>query len=77
MLVTLSPIVTLVRLEQSANAPVTDAGNAVGDCDAGQAGAVIERIVSDAGDAAGNRDAGQPGTAFERLGPDVGKRCRR
>ena len=40
MLVTLLGIVTLVRLGQKANAPVPDAGDAVGDRDAGQAGAL-------------------------------------
>ena len=54
MLVTLLPIVTLVRLVQSAERPLPDAGDAVGDRDAGQAGAGIERIVPDAGDAIGN-----------------------
>jgi hypothetical protein len=44
MLVTLLPIVMLVRLVQSSNA-IPDAGDAVGDRDAGQAGALIERIA--------------------------------
>ena len=62
MLVTLLGIVTLVRLVQSSERIVPDAGDAVGDRDAGQAGAVIERMVSDAGDAVGDRDAGQAGS---------------
>ena len=40
MLVTLLAIVTLVRLAAYIERPVPDAGDAVGDCDAGQAGAV-------------------------------------
>ena len=40
--------------------------------DAGQAGAVMERIVPDAGDAVGNRDAGQAGAVIERIVPDAG-----
>ena len=59
MLVTLLPIVTLVRLEQSSNASVPDAGNAVGDRDAGQAEAVIECIIPNAGDAGADSDVGQ------------------
>ena len=47
MLVTLLGMVTLVRLVQSSNAIVPDAGDAVGDRDAGQAGAAIERRVPD------------------------------
>ena len=41
MLVTLLPMVTLVRLVQPANARGPDAGDAVGDRDAGQAGAAM------------------------------------
>ena len=63
MLVTLLGIVTLVRLVHDIERPVPDAGDAVGDRDAGQAGADIERIVSDAGDAVGDRDAGQAGSS--------------
>ena len=51
---------------------VPDAGDAVGDRDAGQAGAAIERPVPDAGDAVGDRDAGQAGAARERIVPDAG-----
>ncbi len=43
MLVTLLGMVTLVRLVQDSERTVPDAGDAVGDGDAGQAGAVIER----------------------------------
>ena len=43
MLVTLLGIVTLVRLVQPENAAAPDAGDAVGDRDAGQAGAASER----------------------------------
>ena len=43
MLVTLLGMVTLVRLVQPENASVPDAGDAVGDGDAGQAGAARER----------------------------------
>ncbi len=43
MLVTLLGIVTLVRLVQAVERTVSDAGDAVGDGDAGQAGAGIER----------------------------------
>jgi hypothetical protein len=50
MLVTLVGIVTLVRLVQALNAPYPDIGDAVGDRDAGQAGAGHERLVPDAGD---------------------------
>ena len=57
MLVTLLGIVTLVRLVQPENASVPDAGDAVGDRDAGQAGAAVERPVPDAGDAVGDRVA--------------------
>ena len=39
---------------------------------AGQAGAVIERIVPDAGDAVGDRDAGQAGAGSERIVSDAG-----
>ena len=63
---------TLVRLVQPENAVVPDAGDAVGDRDAGQAGAARERIVPDAGDAVGDRDAGQAGAAIERIVPDAG-----
>ena len=51
---------------------VPDAGDAVGDRDARQAGAPIKRIVSDAADAAGNRDACQAGAVGERTIPDCG-----
>ena len=43
MRVTLLPIVTLVRLATEANASVPDVGDAVGDRDAGQVGALIKR----------------------------------
>ena len=43
MLVTLLGIVTLVRLVQSPERLVPDAGDAVGDRDVGQAGAAPER----------------------------------
>ena len=68
MLVTLLGIVTLVRLVQPCERIVPDAGDAVGDRDAGQAGAVIERIVPDAGDAVGDRVASgfAPRTLDER-----------
>ena len=72
MLVTLLPIVTLVRLVQCQNALLSDAGDAVGDRDAGQAGAARERSVPDAGDAVGDRDAGQAGAVIERSVPDAG-----
>ena len=44
MLVTLLGIVTLVRLVQRPNAPLPDAGDAVGDRDAGQAGAASNAL---------------------------------
>ena len=43
MVVTLLRMVTLVRPVQSQNAAIPDGGDAVGDGDAGQAGAVGER----------------------------------
>jgi len=44
----------------------------VGDRDAAQAGAVIERLVPDAGDAVADRDVGQASAEFERIAPDAG-----
>ena len=72
MLVTLLGMVTLVRLVQAREHAVPDVGDAVGDRDVGQAGAVIERRVPDAGDAGANRDAGQAGAVIERRVPDAG-----
>ena len=69
MLVTLLGIVTLVRLVQPRERLVPDAGDAVGDGDAGQAGAAIERLVPDAGDAVGDRDAGQAGAVARTPSP--------
>ena len=63
---------TLVRLVQSVERLVPDAGDAVADRDAGQAGAARERPVPDAGDAVGDRDAGQAGAVIERPVPDAG-----
>ena len=61
MLVTLLGIVTLVRLVAVIERDVPDTGDAVGNRDAGQAGAVIERLRPDAGDTIGDRDVGQAG----------------
>ena len=71
MLVTLLGIVTLVRLVQPKNAAVPDAGDAVADRDAGQAGAAKEHTVPDAGDAVGDRDAGQAGAASRTHEPPM------
>src|ERR1043166_8805965 len=49
----------------------TDVGDAVGDCDVGQARSQSERIVSDAGNAVANRDAGQAAVR-ERIITDAG-----
>ena len=54
MLVTLLPMVALVRPVQSLNAFIPDAGDAVGNGDARQATAATECVTPDAGDAVGN-----------------------
>ena len=64
--------VIAVRLVQPRERLIPDVGDAAGNRDAGQAGAVIERIIPDAGDAVGNRDAGQAGAVIERIIPDAG-----
>ena len=59
MLVTLLGMVTLVRLLQSIECVIPDAGDAVGNGDARQASAARECVIPDAGDAVGNGDARQ------------------
>ena len=75
MLVTPLEIQTLVKLIAGPERGVPDAGDAAAYRDAGQAGAVKERILPDAGDAAGNDDAGQLGAFIERILPDIGDAC--
>ena len=75
MLVMPLPKVTLVRLVRLKRPPgytwwpwyyfrPHDHGDAVGDRDAAQAGAIIERSRSDAGDTVWNFDTGQTGARF-------------
>ena len=71
MLVTLLPMVMLVRLLQSRNA-YPDAGDAVGYVDARQASAVPECVIPDAGDAVGYGDARQASASTECVNPDAG-----
>ena len=59
MLVTLSGMVTLVRLVQSWNALIPMLVTLLGMSDARQASAVMECVIPDAGDAVGNGDARQ------------------
>ncbi len=65
MLVTLSGIVMLVRLVQSIEGLIPDAGDAIRDRDARQAGAVVEGSSPDAGDAIRDRDTRQAGAVTE------------
>jgi len=51
--------------------PVSDGGDAVGDGDAGEVGAAIERRLPDGGDAVGDGDRGEAGAAIERRAPIV------
>ena len=55
----------LVRLLQSEKAPFPDAGDAITNRDARQAGAATEGAIPDAGDAIRNRDTRQAGAVVE------------
>ena len=57
MLVTLLPIVMVVKMSAFRKCIVSDAGDTVGDCDVGQAIARQERIVPDTGDVGADRNA--------------------
>ena len=55
---------------------LTHGGSASLECDARQAGALVEGAIPDAGDAIRNRDARQVGAAFEGVIPDAGDAIR-
>ena len=55
-----------------ASVNTSDGCDAIWNRDAGQVGAVFERLVSDAGDAVGDCDAGQAGAKIESILSDAG-----
>ena len=72
MLVTLLPIVTLVRPCRKRTRPIPDGGDAVRDSDAGQAGAGRERESPMLVTLLPDGDAGQAAAARERIVADGG-----